>query len=783
MKRTFYPSIFILALILPLFSSGQSVFVKRYNQAITSADIEWDGNDFIVAGTYQESATERDFHLTKLDTSGKVLFHAAFNYARHDVIHFVRPLPGGQGYLFGGNSWGKVNSTGAPHADSSSIIFGKVDPQGNLISARRFLTADLKGGTLTGLQLMPDSGYVFSALMPSPAGNPRTVLVKVSKNDQVQWTRHYAYRSQSNLAPPVNNLALADSGLLLFVNMTVAGNPEVQIMLLKESGNTVSEKKRWVLDIDRALSMEMLKSQDSLALYAVMPNGTHGVLKLGVNTAGTGLSGWGAFNSLLSASININSKGTVHTKGKAIAFLSGNSFAYWLGKGHAPEGFNIPNSGHLEDFVVVNRQIYFTGTTAQGDKRFPVLVKSLVSDSVSNCFTQRQQSFGHIPFHATSRNGLAVSVPIPFPIHDTAVTISIRPNFDLKDTTTCIGIGDVWPGDANSDGSANNVDALFVGIAYDQIGPARATKDSAWLPYQALNWNNRFKNGADYKQADCNGDSVVNMEDLRPIKLNYSRKHFKTNAICGDNGPYPPIYLVPHTDSVAAGDTAHVRVMLGNPTLPIDSIYGLVFSLSYDANLVDTPHVHFAPVTSWLGTPQGPQQDLIHLKQEFIPEGMMDLAICRNDQVNVAGHGHIATFHIFTIDDIAGKQGFDYEDLHLEIRDVYAITLNETEVCLSPHLDTVVIFQSKPSTGLSPEIISSQIALYPNPTDGQFWLHTPPLPQQHLLMVDAVGRKVWETSLGAGDTHLLDISQLGAGMYILQGQAKGKRWVKRLVVR
>ena len=780
MKRTIFTSIFIWALVLPFISSAQSVFVKQYNQAITSADIEWDGHEFIVGGTYQESAKERDFHLTKVDTVGEVLFNYAFDYAQHDVIRYVRPLLGGQGYLFGGNSWGAPASGQTPHPDTSSIIFGKVDPQGNLLSARKFLTAQDKGGTLTGLALTPDSGYIFSALFPNAAGIVRTVLVKVSKNDQVQWTRQYAHRSQSNLAPPVNNLALADSGILLFVNTTITGTPEVQLYLLQENGNTVTEKKRWVLEIDRALSMEVLAGQDSVALYAVMPSGNHGILKLGVNNAGTALQGWGALNSLLSSSVSINSSGTVHTKGKAIAFLSGNSFAYWLGKGHAPEGFSIPNSGQLKDFVVVNRQIYFTGTTLQNGVRVPVLVKSVVSDSVSNCFTQRKQSLGHIAFSAPSRNTPAVAVPLPFPIKDTAATLLKRPVFHMEDTTICIGIGDVWPGDANSDGSANSIDALFVGIAYDQIGPARTKTDSAWLPYQALNWNSSFKNGADYKQADCNGDSVVNKKDLRPILLNYSRQHFKTDLACNGAGPHPPIYLVPHADSVAAGDTLRVRVMLGDPNLPIDSIYGLVFSLSYDANLVDTPNVRFAPVTSWLGNPQ---QDLIHLKKEFDVEGLLDLAICRNNQVNVAGHGQIAVFEIFTIDDIAGKKGFDYEDLHLELKDVYAITLDETEVCLSPKLDTVVIFQSRPSTSITPQIISHQITLYPNPTEGELWLHTPSLPSQHVQLFDAIGQQVWETSLQKAETHLLDFQHIPPGVYVLQGQSREKRWVKRVLLR
>ncbi|MCG4880637.1 hypothetical protein L0P06_11240, partial [Amedibacillus dolichus] len=47
---------------------------------------------------------------------------------------------------------------------------------------------------------------------------------------------------------------------------------------------------------------------------------------------------------------------------------------------------------------------------------------------------------------------------------------------------------DVWPGDANSDGVADNTDVLELGLHYTQTGPARATVSNNWQSYYATNW-------------------------------------------------------------------------------------------------------------------------------------------------------------------------------------------------------------------------------------------------------------------------------------------------------
>ncbi|MBI3521459.1 MAG: hypothetical protein HY062_19125, partial [Bacteroidetes bacterium] len=48
---------------------------------------------------------------------------------------------------------------------------------------------------------------------------------------------------------------------------------------------------------------------------------------------------------------------------------------------------------------------------------------------------------------------------------------------------------DVWPGDANSDGVANNLDVLELGLHYTQTGTPRASISNTWQSYFSNNWS------------------------------------------------------------------------------------------------------------------------------------------------------------------------------------------------------------------------------------------------------------------------------------------------------
>ncbi|MEZ4766429.1 MAG: dockerin type I domain-containing protein [Calditrichia bacterium] len=75
-------------------------------------------------------------------------------------------------------------------------------------------------------------------------------------------------------------------------------------------------------------------------------------------------------------------------------------------------------------------------------------------------------------------------------------------------------------GDCNNDGITNATDVLFIGLRYNQSGPARASQGCAWEAKCATAWATP---NAVY--ADANGNGTVNAADVLCIGLNYNKTH------------------------------------------------------------------------------------------------------------------------------------------------------------------------------------------------------------------------------------------------------------------
>nr|HQU59223.1 hypothetical protein [Saprospiraceae bacterium] len=80
----------------------------------------------------------------------------------------------------------------------------------------------------------------------------------------------------------------------------------------------------------------------------------------------------------------------------------------------------------------------------------------------------------------------------------------------------------VWAGDTNSDGIANHLDVLPIGIALGSQGPERTTPAN-WSPQPGPDWPEAQYNGANFKHIDADGDGQVRSGDLGFTLLHYER--------------------------------------------------------------------------------------------------------------------------------------------------------------------------------------------------------------------------------------------------------------------
>ena len=332
----------------------------------------------------------------------------------------------------------------------------------------------------------------------------------------------------------------------------------------------------------------------------------------------------------------------------------------------------------------------------------------------------------------------------------------------------CEGGGDVWPGDANADNIANNIDLLSLGIAFGAIGPTRDVPGIEWNGWASENWVEDFPNGVNFKHADCDGTGHVDEDDLEAIELNYNETHGTPLPVEYSEGTEddPPLYadlLLPGTPG--PGTPIVIPIVLGTADLPVEDIYGIAFTLHFDPEIIDPASVSLLYPNSWMGAPG---VNLLVIDQKFLEEGVIDLALTRIDANPVSGFGEILNF-IGIIDDVLGKH-----ELTIELSKVRAIRFDEQVIDLRFPAQTLLI-----SSNREPSTQAESIAVFPNPAGEEIhWRLANNDVADYTAVADLNGRVLLEQS---GSSQQLSIHGLPAGMYWLKVQAGEQVYIARFV--
>jgi len=105
----------------------------------------------------------------------------------------------------------------------------------------------------------------------------------------------------------------------------------------------------------------------------------------------------------------------------------------------------------------------------------------------------------------------------------------------------------LWPGDVDNNGIVDNVDLLYIGIAFGEIGPPRIPPSTNWQAYGFTDWGTQFPDtGLDFAYADCDGNGIINELDFDIVMMNYSFTHgvvTPTVTTQGVGGINPSMYF------------------------------------------------------------------------------------------------------------------------------------------------------------------------------------------------------------------------------------------------
>ena len=296
-----------------------------------------------------------------------------------------------------------------------------------------------------------------------------------------------------------------------------------------------------------------------------------------------------------------------------------------------------------------------------------------------------------------------------------SVVVCISGSFDCCDTLYFdippTVVGDVWPGDANSDNIANNIDLLYIGLASGFQGIDRPEQGIEWEAYESNDWDFFFpESGVNFKHADSNGDGLVDEEDIEAIEENYGLTHGPYDPNFEVGGPSDPPLYVDLPSYVQPDQQIEVDIILGEFSNQVSDLYGVAFTLEFQEGVFQNNEIEFDSTGSWIGGIDG---DMYTFSRAADGVFEVDITLVRKDQSNAGtNYGRIGNF-IGVIDDVLGLQ-----EASVKIKNVVAISNDETLIQLNLPVDTMII------SSTDQVLDDGKIHVYPVPTNKFLYLET-----------------------------------------------------------
>jgi hypothetical protein len=320
---------------------------------------------------------------------------------------------------------------------------------------------------------------------------------------------------------------------------------------------------------------------------------------------------------------------------------------------------------------------------------------------------------------------------------------------------------DVWPGDANSDGRADNIDILELGLHYTQTGAPRTSVSNSWQAYYAGNWTGTITNGKNLNHSDCNGDGIVNDNDTLAIYNNYGLTHaFKPAQTTTVN---PQLSIVPDQSAIAKGTWGTASIYLGDATTNITNINGVAFTVDFDDTIIESNNIYIEYQNSFLDA----GQNLDFRKTDFA-NGKIYTATTHTVSANVSGYGKIATLYY----QIKSSLSSD-EILNLGVSQANQSDASGAIVPLTSGTATLLALGS--SVDLQ-DLNGNAISVSPNPTNGVLKIHS--ISQLEKIEVMSVTGQVLLAEIPSGSSQVLHLENFTNGIYFVN-LYQNNRIVKR----
>lgn len=336
---------------------------------------------------------------------------------------------------------------------------------------------------------------------------------------------------------------------------------------------------------------------------------------------------------------------------------------------------------------------------------------------------------------------------------------------------------DVWPGDANNDYNVDNTDLLPIGLYYGQLGVPRDSISNLWQANASTDWGALQINGFDIKHADCNGDSLIDANDTLAVNMNFSLAHTITtnNDFIEVRSTVPNLYFVTSSSVYNPGDMIDVEVWAGSTLNPVDNLYGLAFSINYDASLVQPGSESLTFPISWMGTPG---TNLIKIGKVDALANTAYGALTRINHSNADGYGKIANFKFQAKTTIVASSF-----LPLNISNYVANDSIGIPAVFNVLSDSLLINVSV--SGMEEKNNSQEFVIYPNPNNGIFNViidNGQKIVNGQLSIYNTIGEKIYSKSTGQLNNVIVDLSGYTNGMYFIHLETENSNSIRKIII-
>lgn len=170
--------------------------------------------------------------------------------------------------------------------------------------------------------------------------------------------------------------------------------------------------------------------------------------------------------------------------------------------------------------------------------------------------------------------------------------------------STSLQAQSVWPGDVNNNGLVNEIDLLYLGAGYGEMGPARKSKSAEWTEqFVTQLWATSLIGDLDLAYADCDGDGEVDDEDIDAINDNFKLMHtsvvFEPDLVPEGIPGVSPSFSVLSDDMSIRPDattkqaTKVIEIGLGDSLIAVDELLGIAFFIKMDPETFNVDSTKF----------------------------------------------------------------------------------------------------------------------------------------------------------------------------------------------